>query len=53
VRRQHADAERLVTWNTRPELGETGEQKTGVVRLMKIDLIPEAAEIADPRKVHA
>ena len=48
VKQDDADAERLVARETRPQLVETGEQETGVVGLMKIDFVPEAAEITGP-----
>ena len=53
VEQHHADAERLVARYPLPELLETGEQEAGVARLVEIGFIPQAAEIADPRKMHA
>jgi hypothetical protein len=48
VEQHNADRQRLVARDTAPEPVETGEKKAGVARFMEIDLIPAAAEIANP-----
>ena len=53
VEQHHADAERLGARNPLPQLLEAGEQETRVARLVEIGFVPEAAEIANPRKMHA
>ena len=53
VEQHHANAERLVPRDPLPELLEAGEQKAGVACLVEIGFVPKAAEIADPRQMHA
>jgi hypothetical protein len=48
IEQYDADRKRLVPRGAGPEPVETGEQKAGVARLMEIELVPSAAEIADP-----
>ena len=51
---QHdADAERLVPRDATLELLEAREQKAGVTRLKEIGFVPPAAEIGNPREMHA
>jgi hypothetical protein len=48
IEQHDADGKRLVSRDAGPQPVEAGEQKSGVARLMKIELVPPAAEIADP-----
>jgi len=47
------DADGLVARDPLPELLEPGEEESGVARFVEIGFVPPAAEIADPRKMHA
>jgi hypothetical protein len=51
IEQHHADGERLVARNPAPELVKAGEREAGVARLVKIGLVPPAAEIANPRNM--
>ena len=53
VEQHDPDRQRFITGHAQPELFEAGQQKAGLARFLKIDLIPPAAEIADPGKMHA
>jgi hypothetical protein len=48
IEQDNAGGQRLVARDPLPKRVETAEQKPGVARLRETDLIPPAAEIADP-----
>src|SRR5271163_4727796 len=53
VEQHNPDGQRFITGHAQPKLIEAGEEKPGLVRFLKADLIPEAAEIGDPGKMQA
>ena len=53
IEQHDADGKRLVPWHALPKVLEACQQKAGIPGFREGDLVPMAAEIADPGQVHA